>query len=69
MPDTPKITVEELKQRMDAGQHLTIIDTRNPRAWEDADTTLPGAIRVTADDLKENLKKIPKKNAVVAYCT
>lgn len=69
MSDTPRISVEELKRRMDAGQHLTIVDTRNPQAWQDAETTLPGAIRVTADDLKKNLKEIPKKNAVIAYCT
>lgn len=28
------ITVQELKQRMDAGEELTIIDVREPHEWE-----------------------------------
>jgi rhodanese-related sulfurtransferase len=44
MADAPRITVAELKRRMDAGEDLTIIDTRNPQAWAEAHTKIPGAI-------------------------
>ncbi len=30
MADAPRITVEELKRRMDAGEDFTVIDVRNP---------------------------------------
>ena len=33
MADAPRITVEELKLRMDAGEDFTVIDVRNPNAW------------------------------------
>lgn len=33
------ITVQELKQRMDAGEELTIIDVRELYEWEDAHIT------------------------------
>ena len=33
MDDALRITVEELKKRMDAGEDFTVIDVRNPEAW------------------------------------
>jgi len=69
MADAPRITVEELKRRMDAGEDFTVIDVRNPDAWAETDTVIPEAIRVPLDKLEENLPRIPKTRAVVAYCT
>jgi len=69
MADAPRITAEELKRRMDAGENFTIIDVRNPKAWAEADTVLPGAIRVEMDQLDQHLAKIPNIKPVVAYCT
>jgi len=73
MADVPRITVEELKSRMDAGEDFTVIDTRNPKAWAESDVVVPGAIRVPVnvdkDKLEDNLSKITKTKPVVAYCT
>ncbi len=69
MADAPRITVQELKRRMDAGEDFTVIDVRNPTAWAQTDTVLPGAIRIPADKLEENLPRIPKNRPAVAYCT
>ena len=69
MADAPRITVEELKRRMDAGEDFTLIDVRNPNAWAETDTVIPEAIRISLDNLEENLPRIPKNRPVVAYCT
>ena len=69
MADAPRITVEELKRRMDAGEDFTVIDTRNPTAWAESDTILPEAIRLPLDKLEDILPRIPKNKPVVAYCT
>ena len=69
MADAPRITVDELKRRMDAGEDFTLIDTRNPQAWAEADTQMPEAIRVPVDQLEANLPRIPEDRPVVAYCT
>ena len=69
MADPPRITVEELKRRMDAGEDFTVIDVRNPEAWAETDTAIPEAIRVPLDQLEESLPRIPKNRPVVAYCT
>jgi len=69
MADAPRITVDELKRRMETGEDFTLIDVRNPQAWAESDTMLPVAIRVPPDKLEENLSRIPKNRPVVAYCT
>ena len=69
MADALRITVDELKRRMEAGEDFTVIDVRNPQAWAESDSVLPGAIRVTPDELEEILPRIPKNKPVVAYCT
>lgn len=69
MADAPRITTEELKRRMEAGEDFTVIDVRNPKAWAENDAVIPEAIRVPQDSLEENLSSIPKNRPVVAYCT
>ena len=67
--EATRVTVEEMKQRMDRGEQFTFIDTRNPKAWSEADTKLPGAIRVAADEVDQHLAEIPKDRTVITYCT
>jgi rhodanese-related sulfurtransferase len=52
---------------MDAGEDFMVIDVRNPKEW--AETVIPEAIRIPLDDFEQNLSRIPKSRAVVAYCT
>jgi rhodanese-related sulfurtransferase len=69
MAEAPRITVDELKTRMEAGEDFTLVDVRKPEAWEQSDSILPEAIRVPLDKLEENLPRFPKEKPVVAYCT
>jgi rhodanese-related sulfurtransferase len=67
--DVTRVTVDELKQRMDRGEQFTFVDTRNPKAWGEADSKLPSAIRVPADEVENHLNEIPKDRTVITYCT
>ncbi len=40
MADALRITVDELRRRMEAGEDFTIIDVRNPQAWARSDVML-----------------------------
>jgi rhodanese-related sulfurtransferase len=64
-----RITVEELKRRMDAHEALTVLDARAPDAWERSDVQIPGSIRVPPDKVDEHLSEIPRDRLVVPYCT
>ena len=69
MPQDLRITVDELRKRMEAGEDFTIIDARNPQAWGESTEKLPDAIRVPADALEQNISRIPKDKPIVVYCT
>lgn len=69
MPDALRITVDELRKRMEAGEDFTVIDVRNPQAWAQSDSKIPEAIRFPMDEWEKHLAQIPKGRPVVAYCT
>lgn len=62
--EATRVTTDEVKERMDRGEQFTFVDTRNPQAWNDADTKLPGAVRVPADEVDQHLSEIPRDRAV-----
>jgi len=64
-----RITPEEVRRRTAAGERVVLVDTRNPHAWAEAETKLPGAIRVPADAVDEHLDEIPRGAMIVTYCT
>ncbi len=69
MSDTLRITVDELKKRMERGEDFVVMDTRNPQAWAESEVKLPEAIRVSSDNLDQTLSTISKDKPIVAYCT
>lgn len=67
--EATRITVDEVKERLDRGEEFVFLDTRNPQAWAESDKKLPHALRVPATELNEHLEEIPKDRAVITYCT
>lgn len=67
--EATRVTVDEVKARMDRGEQFTFLDTRNPTAWGEAETKLPGAIRLPADEVQQHLDEIPHDRTVITYCT
>ena len=67
--EVSRITVDEVKSRMDRGEPLFFIDTRTPKAWEESPVKLPGALRVPADDVEPHLGEVPHDRTIVTYCT
>ena len=67
--EATRVTVDEVKQRMDRGEEFTFVDTRNPKAWAEAETKLPGAIRIPAEEVEQHLDEIPRGRSVITYCT
>jgi rhodanese-related sulfurtransferase len=67
--EATRVTVDEVKQRMDRGESFTFIDTRKPNAWAEAQTKQPKAIRVPAEEVEQHLNEIPHDRTVITYCT
>jgi rhodanese-related sulfurtransferase len=68
MTPTP-VSASEAKRMLDSGAPVTFVDARNPVAWGEAASKLPGAIRVPADEVTEHLDELPSDGTVVTYCT
>jgi membrane protein DedA with SNARE-associated domain len=64
-----RITVEELKEKIDAGQDIAIVDLRHSVEFEAEPETIPGAFRVDAKELEEHDDRLPRGREVVLYCT
>ena len=69
MQQPTRVTADEVLERMRRNEPFTFIDTRNPQAWAAAQTKLPGALRVPADEVEEHLREIPHDRVVITYCT
>jgi membrane protein DedA with SNARE-associated domain/rhodanese-related sulfurtransferase len=64
-----KITVDELKQRMDAGEPVTVVDVRHPLALELDPETIPGAMNFMIEEIEHRHQEIPRDRDIVLYCT
>ena len=64
-----KITVDELKQRMDAGDLITVVDVRHPLALELDPETIPGALNFLMEEIEHRHQEIPRDRDIILYCS
>lgn len=64
-----RITVDELKEKIDAGEQVTIVDLRHSLDFEAEPETIPGALHMEAKELEEKSDRLPQDREVVLYCT
>jgi len=61
-----EMTVSELKERLDAGEPLTILDVRNPQEYEIA--RIPGSVLIPLHELEERIGELDPAATIVAHC-
>lgn len=59
----------ELKQQLEAGESVFIVDLRHPLEMVADPYTLPGAVRVSPDAIASRIHEIPRDQDVILYCT
>lgn len=64
-----RITPEELKRRLDAGENVVVMDLRHSSEFEADEASLPGALHVAPDELDAHIDAIPRDREVVLFCT
>ncbi len=67
--DAERISVEELREKMERGERLQVLDVRNRIDYMKSDSALPGAIRVPANRVAEHLNELDPTVETIAYCT
>jgi membrane protein DedA with SNARE-associated domain/rhodanese-related sulfurtransferase len=63
-----RITPEELKRKMDAGEEVVIVDLRGSLDFEAEPAMIPGAVHLDYADLEEVSDELAKAAEVVLYC-
>ena len=64
-----KISVDEVKGRLDRGEPVMFIEARSQASWEQSDVQVPGSIRVPPDRADEFVGAIASDATIVTYCT
>src|ERR1700752_769934 len=63
-----RITPEELKGKIDAGEDIIIVDLRHLLDFYGHPRTIPGALHMDAADLEEASGIIPRDREIVLFC-
>jgi len=66
--DTPELTATELKQRLDGGEKLTIVDVREPYEWDIGNLESHGARLIPLGDLPQRYEEIDADETIVLQC-
>ena len=64
-----RITVDELKKRMDDGEELAIVDLRHSLDFEAEPGTIPGAFRMDAKEIEVKHDRLPRDREIILFCT
>ena len=64
-----RISPEELHAKLQAGEPVTIIDLRHPLDLLPDPRTLPGALRISPEELQQRHGEITRVGEIVLFCT
>ena len=65
--EVPRITADELKERIDSGEAIVIGDTRSPSEY--AHRHIAGAISFPLSQVEANMDDLPREQEIILYCT
>ena len=65
--EVPRIRVTELKELLDAGEEVIIVDSRSLRSYEASH--IAGAISMPLLEVDERYNELPQDSKIVLYCT
>jgi membrane protein DedA with SNARE-associated domain len=66
---TARIGVDDLKARIDSGENLVIVDLRHALDFEAEPETIPGAVRMDAEELQRRNDWWTPDREVILFCT
>lgn len=64
-----RITPDDLRKKIEAGEEVVVVDLRGSLDFEASPRTIPGAIRLAAEQLDSDHNQIPRGREIVLFCT
>lgn len=65
----PRVQVQELEQRLDAGEQLMILDVRSHGYYDAGTKRIRGSMRFEPNNFETAVKSLPKDKLIFLYCT
>jgi membrane protein DedA with SNARE-associated domain len=62
-----RITAEQLRAKLDAGEQIVVVDVRSP--LESELDSVPGALRIPLEDLDTRNADIPRDRDIILFCS
>ena len=66
---TARITVDELHQKLEAGENPLILDLRSSAELDQDPFVIRGALHVSIDEVQQGFQQIPRDREIVLYCS
>jgi adenylyltransferase/sulfurtransferase len=66
--ELPEITVGELKEKLDAGEEVALLDVREPHEYEVANLEAQGAKLIPLGDLPHRLSELNQNDEIAIHC-
>ena len=63
----PRIKPQELKEKLDAGEEVIVVDARSLDSYESHH--IPGALSIPLAEIEERHGELPQEGEIVLYCT
>lgn len=64
-----RISPEELRDKIDAGEDVVVVDLRHSVEFEADPKSIPGALHVPVEDVSDRGHEIPQDREVILFCT
>ena len=64
-----RITIEQLKAKLDAGVQIIILDVRALDGWNSSPNKIKGAVRVPMEDVDKKKGEWNKTTEIITYCS
>jgi membrane protein DedA with SNARE-associated domain len=64
-----RISAHELKQKLDAGENIVVVDLRHRIDFEAEPEAIPGALHVPPEEFDARHQEIPRDRELILYCT
>jgi Rhodanese-like domain len=64
-----RISIEELKAKLDAGAQILILDVRATDGWNSSTNKIKGAVRVPMEDVDKKKGEWNKATEIITYCS
>jgi membrane protein DedA with SNARE-associated domain/rhodanese-related sulfurtransferase len=64
-----RISPEELREKLDAGEDIIVVDLRHGLEFDAEPETIPGAVHMDTAELEEAIEVIPRDRDIVLFCS